>query len=167
MNNEIQFTTIELDKINVWNKQINSSDIAEKRNEIYDFIKKSYTNKNTIKSHLNTLGSVLKKLNKFPDDQKKFIDEAILINNQVTEEAKNQELSDNRKNKQTPFSEIVKYRDKLFKLFENNPTHSLTNIRHLILSLYSYQPPIRRDYKKMEIIYKEPENTNTKDEKKE
>lgn len=47
---------------------------------------------------------------------------------------------------------ILKKRDQLGRLFNKNTSNNLLNLQYLLLSLYTYQPPVRNNYSDVEII---------------
>ena len=130
--------------------------ILKNHNKIYDYIKKTYTNLGTLKSHINVLGMMMKKFNK-PLLYKKYSKESTDINDEYKKsfEDQNHDIENF-----IPFKDIEKKRDEYKKLFENDKTNNKLNLMYLILSLYTYQPPLRMNYDDMMIVNKIPDNDN-------
>ena len=82
----------------------------------------------------------------------KYINEATRINQSVEKQSKNQKVIPSRTTDQLDFSVIETYRDKLKKIWENNLTNNKNNLAYLTICLYTLQPPLRLDYKNMEIV---------------
>ena len=66
--------------------------------------------------------------------------------------AKKQELLPQRKDNFVLFHDIVKRREQFRQLFEQDKTNNKYNLSYVLLSLYTMQPPIRMEYKDMEIV---------------
>ena len=154
------------DKISTWKKNIpeikkHDNDlkwIGIHHKKIYDYIKNTYHNLNSLKSHISILSGILKFLNIHPRYKKKYSLESTELSKKVQYISNNQELSQSRKQNYISFDDIVKKRDELKNLFFINPTHNKYNLMYLILCLYTYQPPIRQEYKDMKIIKIIPKN---------
>jgi hypothetical protein len=133
---------------------INLDDIVKKHKKVYEYIKNKYTNKNTLRGHLTVLGGVLNKMNKLPKISKGYITEAILLQKEIEKESKNQEMKPSRINNFVCFEDIEKRRDELKEAYEKNKIDNKMNLSHVLLSLYTLQPPIRMEYKDMPIVTK-------------
>ena len=154
------------DKISVWSNnipEIKKHDqsykwIGNHHKTIYTYIKTAYTNLNTLKSHISVLASMLKLLGTHPLYQKKYSYESTDLAKEVQNISEHQELAPNRNF--VSLDEIEARRDELLELFRNNKSNNKLNLQSLMLSLYTYQPPIRQNYKDMLIVDKIPDNNN-------
>lgn len=129
--------------------------IKRKHKAVYEYILDSYKNLNTLKNHVNTLGQVLKKLGK-EDLYKIYSKEATELNKASVEQQEDQTISRDRKDNFVCFNDLVKRREEYRELFEENPQNNKLNTNYLILALYTLQPPIRMEYKDMQIVDEEP-----------
>lgn len=118
--------------------------IIEKHESIYQFIKEHYSKPNTIKTHLSTLGKVLR-LNNHPE-WSIYSEESTDINNDIVNINKEQRLTQTEQTNWLTYNDIIKKRDEL------KTTHmaSLKNhYNYLILCLYTLQPPLRSEWSNM------------------
>jgi len=153
-------------KINTWKKHvpnIKSHDekmkwIGSNHAKIYKYIKSSYANLNTLKGHISVLGSMLKLLNVHPEFRKKYSDESTDLNNLQVEKSKKQEMTESRSKNFVTQEEIIKKRDEYRQLFMNNKRNVKYNFIYLILSLYTYNAPLRHQYHDAQIVDVLPNN---------
>jgi hypothetical protein len=129
--------------------------VKQKKEEIAQHIRNKYTNKNSLKSHLVALSQTLKLL-KDMKGYKLYSDQATSLNKEVVKEYKDQKLDPKRRDNFVCFEDIIKRRDELGKLWENDKANNKANLLYLILSLYTYQPPLRQDWKDVRISKKKP-----------
>jgi len=141
----MEFTKNESEKFSTWKNQISDlnkiSDLKKHHEKVYEMIKSNYTNENSIKTHLLALGSILKKIKGPIKAIKKYNNEAVIINNNIVDILKNNEPDEKRCENFVSSKELNKKRKSL-EFFTSNKE----NIQHLILSLYTLQPPIRMNY---------------------
>jgi hypothetical protein len=123
--------------------------------KIYNYIKDTYTKKNSLKSHISTLGQVVKLLGN-EKAYNEYSAESTAIQKQVSKQNKEQQTDPDRLNNFVCFDDIVKRRDEFGKRFEEAPNDNKLNLSHLLLSLYTYQPPLRQDWKDVLITEKKP-----------
>jgi hypothetical protein len=83
---------------------------------------------------------------------KTYSKRAIAIQKDIENDLSNQSVSDNRKDHYITFDEIVQRRDNLKLEFEAEPTNYKKHLKYLLLCLYTYQCPIRKEYKNMMIV---------------
>src|SRR5690606_15349091 len=74
----------------------------------------------------------------------------------VSKQNKEQQTDPERLNNFVCFEDIVKRRDEFGKRFEEAPNDNKLNLSHLLLSLYTYQPPLRQDWKDVLITENKP-----------
>lgn len=148
-------------KINVWKNEIkdiprhddNLKWILNHHKLIFKFINEKYTNLNTLRSHISALTSIIKALRGQNSHlYKKYSKEAIRVQKIIESEQSNQTVSDNRKERYFTFDAIEQRREHFKKLFQADPTNNKLNLQYLVLCLYTYQPPLRMDYKDMLIV---------------
>ena len=94
--------------------------VPKKHKEIYEYIKDSYKNFNTLKNHVNTLSQVLKKLGKTELHQR-YSKEATEYNKLSVEKQDEQTLQKDRVNNFVCFKDLVKRREEYKELFEADP----------------------------------------------
>jgi predicted nucleic acid-binding protein len=87
----------------------------------------------------------------------KYSSESTNLNNIVNENYKYQIIDPKRLNNYVTYSELVERREMLNDMFLNNDTLTNTqlyylNMKHLILSVYTMQPPLRHEYKDLIIL---------------
>ena len=152
-------------KISTWEKKLpelvqdnNYKWIAKNHKNFYEYITSHYTNKNTLKGHISVLAGVLRELDTLPRIQKQYSKVATELCLELQDESKKQELLPQRKENFVFFQDIVKRREQFKQLFENDKTNNKNNLSWILLSLYTYQPPIRMEYKDMEIVTVLPKN---------
>ena len=151
------------DRISTWINNLpqlkgsltNGNWIKKNHNTIYKDLTERYTNKNSLKSHLSTLAVVLKELNSLKP-YKLYSDISTAIQKQVSNKAKEQVMDDKRKANFVCFDDIVKRRDELRDRFRADKTDNKTNLLYVLLSLYTYQAPLRQDWKDVIITKKKP-----------
>ena len=148
------------DKINTWR---NALDIKPSKgyqwifnnfDDIYGYIQE-YENIDSRRSHLNNLAQMMKYLNK-ESLYKKLSEEATDLNKEIVKNADNQELSEDRKLNYVSYEDLIKVREERKKLWKLNPENNKLNQQYLILALYTMQPPLRQDYKDMQIVEERP-----------
>jgi len=122
---------------------------------IYQDLVERYENKNSLKSHVSTLAVVLKLLNDMKS-YKLYSETSTALQKQVSKKAKEQVLDVKRKDNFVCFDDIVKRRDELRDRFRADKTDNKTNLLYVLLSLYTYQPPLRQDWKDVIITNKKP-----------
>ena len=161
----MDFTKNLKDKINVWKNDIidikkhdsKYAWILKNHKKIYNHIVNKYTNLNSLRSHISALTSIIKAMrgsNSYLYKQYSKI--AIKIQKQIEGEQSNQTVPENRKDHYVTFEEIEQRREKIKGLFIADPTNNKLNLQYLVLCLYTYQPPIRTEYKNMRIVDKIP-----------
>jgi hypothetical protein len=123
--------------------------------KIYNYINGTYTKKNSLKSHISTLGQVVKLLGN-EKAYNKYSAESTAIQQQISKQNKEQQIDPERLDNFVCFEDIVKRRDEFRKRFEESPTDNKLNLSYLLLSLYTYQPPLRQDWKDVLITEKKP-----------
>ena len=155
------------DKVKTWLNNIpgikgsldNLNWINRYHRKIYKYINDTYTKKNSLKSHLSTLGQIVKLLG----NERAYFQysaESTAIQKQISKQNKEQQTDPERLNNFVCFNDIVKRRDEFGKRFEEAPNDNKLNLSHLLLSLYTYQPPLRQDWKNVMITdTKPPVNT--------
>lgn len=148
-------------RISVWKKNIltikkhdhNFNWIVKNHKLIENFIKSNYTNLNSLRSHLSTLTAIIKhKKGENSRIYKHYSKKAIAIQKKIEDGYKDQTLPKNRVGNHVSFEEIEKRREQLKELFNENKTDHKLNLQYLLLALYTYQPPLRQDYKDMMIV---------------
>jgi len=150
-------------RISVWKNNIpdikshNKNWIRDNHEVIYNYIKNNYANKNTIKSHLSTLAQIMK-MAKNDQFYKKYSDESTDLSKSVQDSYLDQTVPINRN--YISLEEIEHRRDELKDMFNADPSNNKLNEQYLILCLYTYQPPIRMEYKNMQIVDTIPNNTD-------
>ena len=132
--------------------------IYKNHKRIYDYIKKKYTNKNTLKLHISVLAGVIKMLkgDKSKIYQKYSLEATNLMKDIQDSYLDNTHISKNRVDNFVTLQEIETQRDELGKLFNEDRSDNKLNLQYLLLCLYTYQPPIRQEYKDMLIVNKIP-----------
>jgi len=123
--------------------------------QLSEHLLEKYTNKNSLKAHLIALSQVLKLL-KDSKGYKLYSDQATALNKEVVKESKDQKIDPKRRNNFVCFEDIVKRRDELGERFREDKTNNKTNLLYLLLSLYTYQPPLRQDWKDVRISKTKP-----------
>lgn len=110
--------------------------------------------KGSIYTQRNWLLAIAKmmKLMGYDEESKPFYAKVVELNNKVTNNDKNQKLTDKRVEEFVDYSTIVKKRDQLGRLYKKDPTNKLINIQNLLLNLYTRIPPLRNDYSDCKII---------------
>jgi len=130
----------------------NNGDIIPKRHLIYEYIVNGGDySKNTQKAHLLSLAKVLRIEKKFLKDAEKYIDKSIEIKKSVIADYTKQILTKAQAAKFLTYPQLLEVREKLenqytnFKLYKNHQ-------KVLLLSLYTLQPPLRKnDY--LDMLY--------------
>lgn len=158
----MEITKSQLNHIRTWVNKAGIEDanlesfdwIKDNHKQIHEYIEDSYTNLNTKKSHINTLSQILKKLKK-TKLYKDYSEEATNLNKKSVEIQEAQETKPDRIEDFVCFDDIVKRREELKKVFEKNSSEK-NNLKYLMLALYTLQPPIRQEYREMEIVNKKP-----------
>jgi len=152
-------------KVSTWEKKIpelvqdnNYKWIAKNHKKIYEYITTHYTNKNTLKGHISVLAGILRALDTLPLIQKRYSKIATELCLELQDESKKQELLPQRKENFVFFQDIVKRREQFRELFLNDKTNNKYNLSWVLLSLNTYQPPIRMEYKDMQIVDALPKN---------
>ena len=156
------------DKVRTWLNNIsgikgsldNLNWVNRYHRKIYKYINDTYTKKNSLKSHLSTLGQIVKLLG----NERAYFQysaESTAIQKQISKQNKEQQTDPERLNNFVCFNDIVKRRDEFGKRFEEAPNDNKLNLSHLLLSLYTYQPPLRQDWKNVSITETKPP-VNTK-----
>ena len=152
-------------KISTWEKKLpelvkndNYNWTAKKLKQIFEYIMKNYENKNTLKGHLSVLAGILKALDTQPRAQKRYSKMATELCLELQNESKNQELSPQRKDNFVSLEDIIKRREQFKYAFEQDRTNNKYNLSWVLLSLYTMQPPMRMEYKNMEIVNVLPRN---------
>ena len=124
---------------------------------IYSHIMKTYDNLNTLKSHLSALAVIFRTLLGVKSRlYKKYSAISTDLNKKVEDAYKDQ----TPKKDSITLSEIEQKRDELKELYEKDKTNKKINLQYLLLSLYTYQPCLRQDYKNMLVVNKVPNKTD-------
>ena len=149
------------DKVNVWKNEITEIKkhdaklnwILKNHSKIIKFVRNKYKNMNSLRTYISALTSIMKAL-KGPNSTlyKRYSKEAISIQNQIQHDQNEQRIPENRKHTYVTFEEIERTREKIRQMFSADPTDVKLNQQYLVLCLYTYQPPIRREYKSMPIM---------------
>ena len=152
-------------KVSTWEKKLpelvkdnNYKWIAKNHKKIYEYITQHYTNKNTLKGHISVLAGILRALDTLPLVQKKYSKIATELCLELQDESKKQELLPQRKENFVFLQDIIKRREQFIQLFEQDKANNKNNLSWVLLSLYTMQPPIRMEYKDMEIVTVLPKN---------
>lgn len=107
-------------------------------------IKKKYSNKNSQKTYISAVMSYVRDN---VEDNKILLDKYNKVHKQLREQVKS-ELSNNTKSdKFIEWQDIIEYREEL----KENAQDAKSFLDYLILSLYSYNPPLRSDYGQVKI----------------
>ena len=161
----MELSTDYMMKVSTWEKKLpelfkdnNYKWIATNHKKIYEYITKHYTNKNTLKGHISVLAGILRTLDTLPLIQKKYSKISTDLCLELQNESKKQELSPQRKENFVFLDDFIKRREQFKQLFEQDKTNNKNNLSWVLLSLYTYQPPIRMEYKSMEIVSVLPKN---------
>lgn len=127
--------------------------IKKNHKKIYDYIKK-YENQNTIKTHLNDLGVILRDYFSVGNEiYSKYLNESLKLKKEIEEELKEQKLSPKEIKNFVTLDDIIEKRKELKEKFEENPKDRKIMFQYLFISLQSYIPPLRRqEYRNMEIV---------------
>ena len=126
--------------------------VATHHKKIYKYIKDTYANKNTIKGHISVLAGILAKIDKFPRIRKKYSDESTTLFKELEDESKEQVLKPQRVANFICFEDIVKRMNEYKQLLLSDKTNNKYNLTWVLLSLYTFQPPIRMEYKNIEPV---------------
>lgn len=155
-------------KIKFWLKNIpelkkystdNLGWIKKYHRTIYDFAKEKYSNLNTRKGHIQVLAGMLKLLGGGKRYAQKYSKKAVDYAGRLEHEAKDQTMKPERKENFVTYDEICNQREKYKALFEENKSNIKNNLTYLLLSLYTMIPPLRQEYRDMEILNKSVTNT--------
>lgn len=160
MTTTTKYSKANQERINTWFKQIpninNEVDVIKHHDDVYKWIKKKYTNINTLKSHLSTLAVVFRETKANNTAYKKYSAEATKLNEQSVETAKKGGLVAGRDF--VPWDSLVNTRTRLKKQYDKDKTNVHNNLLHLLVCLYTLQPPLRTEYKDMQIITDKAQN---------
>lgn len=119
---------------------------------IHDFIISKYDNLNTRGIHFYVLATVMSELDHTILQEKYTI---------LSSESKNKHnalyydkniLTNRQKTNNVTWNQLMTKRKELKKLFYEDTTNNCNNMLFLVISLYTYQPPLRLDYVNMKII---------------
>ena len=125
--------------------------VLEHKEKIREYIENEYGNHNTKAHHLQTLTAMLKRGKCKKAERMELVQEYKQEKEQYMEEKKDNEPSEDY----LDYDSICKIRD----VYKNHD-----HFKYLILSLYTYWPPIRSEWFDMEIGYSETENCIYKNE---
>lgn len=135
--------------IRTWSNKLNGTNdiqwVLANHEKIAELIEQ-YDNINTKKTHYISLSNVFKKLRR-TKLQTLYINKAVELNKEHTENMLDQQPV----HEHVEFKTIEHVRDSL-----DDYVSAKDNLLHLILSLYTYRPPIRNDYGSMRIVSKLP-----------
>lgn len=129
----------------------NPKDIIEK---LYNHKYKNNKNYNvkTIKNYITGICSYIKLNNlndKYKTEYKEYNDELIKLSQIIKSEYDEQKPPEHKIDSIITWDKFIKKRDELYK-------SKYASSEHLLLSMYSYIPPVRQDYGNIRIFYKEP-----------
>lgn len=161
------------DKINRWRKvaldkpaykikpTANPSDISwvgKHHKQIHNMIKDIYTNPSSYNAHINALYNILLAIDKVK--YKTYARNLILEHKEkgrvVLAKTKEQTLSQSEKDNFVCFDDMRRARDEWYEIWMKDPKDNMANMIHLILSLYTYLPPVRMNYIDMQFIVEHP-----------
>jgi hypothetical protein len=154
------------DKIASWNEPLrelgetlpkNKDDLtyyAKNHIKIAKMIRDKYTNENTINLHLSVLYHVLLSVDKvkYKQQARNYILDTKARRVIIEKASKSQVLTKSEIKNFECFDVIERKRDELFMLWMKKPEKVSLNMQHLILALYTYLPPVRDNYREMELI---------------
>lgn len=151
------------DKIKTWLNNVpgikgsldNINWVNKHHKKIYNHIKDTYTKKNSLKTHISSLAQVMKLLGN-EKAYKLYSADSTTLHKQVSKENKEQTTDPERLKNFVCFEDIVKRREEFRKRFEDNPNDNKANLSHILLSLYTYRPPLRQDWKDVIITEEKP-----------
>lgn len=132
--------------------KLTCDNIKVRHKEIYEYINKEYDNPGSRKSHIVSLITMLKKENIDDCEITQYQKEVNKLNILLMSEQEKQKLTTRQLENYVNYEDIVRRREEYRKVCEMKPKNNKINIIHLILSLYSYIPPIRLEYSDMKII---------------
>lgn len=120
--------------------------------QVYNLVINAYSNLNSLKTHLNNLGVVLRDKLRKKKDSKKFIDQAVKFNEQQREEKLNKD-DDNIMDDSCfiPVQDLINKYQELKLQYQQDPTNIRLMNKLLIVGLNTYQPPLRRNINDMVI----------------
>ena len=152
-------------KISTWEKKLpelvrdnNYKWIAKNHKKIYEYITANYTNKNTRKGHISVLAGILKALSMQKRAMNKYSKISTELCNERQDESMSQELLPRRIDNYVSLEDVIKRREYYKNLFERDKHNAKNNLSWVLLSLYTMQPPLRQDYKDMQIVDVLPKN---------
>ncbi len=131
--------------------------VFKNHERIYKFILEHYNNMNSRRSHISTLASILRELGKI-DLYEHYSKIAIQLQKKIEDEALDNQLIDSRKDLKITYNDVLQKRNEYKDLFMKDMNNKKLNFQYLILCLYTYQSPLRRDYVNMRIVTSIPKN---------
>lgn len=154
--------------INVFNSFANALHLPKNNNfkalqthhkKVYDYIISKYKNETTRRTYLSALAKLFR-VAKGPESYlyKKYSKLSVQLQKKIELNNLSQTVSPQRIANYITLKEIIKRREELRKLFEQNPEDHKINQQYLLLCLYTMQPPLRMEYKHMEIVNALPSN---------
>jgi hypothetical protein len=143
-------------RLKAWDSKIKdfelSADYIKKNHKnIRKWIDKTYSNNNSIKDNIRALIKVLRYigLDKIADG---YFKEYMTVQKEVDKEAEQGTLTESRKEIFICQDEIIKKRDEMKQIYESDKTNKKNNLMYLMLSVYTYQPPLRSEWFNMRLF---------------
>lgn len=119
-----------------------------------------YVNVNTRKLHYQALAAVFRHLQQ-PQLTKKYSSEASKLHKQSMQAESRQTLSPSERRKWLPLSLVTAKAKELARYVQCHPLDIKANLQHLVLAMYTLQPPLRREYCNMPVVQKAPRAPDT------
>jgi hypothetical protein len=160
----MELTKTHISRVSVWKNKFeiegasieDLSWISLNHETIYGSIKENYENVKTVKAHVSTLSQLLLKLGK------KDLHEKYKAIGSILKKEEDDMYDDNIDDNPINYGEILGKREELRNKYILNKGDNRVNLKYLYLCMVTYQPPLRNDYKCMEIINKEEDIDKTK-----
>lgn len=127
--------------------------VADCWEKIRDWIKTRYTDVATLRINLEVLANLLLAINKhkYREDVRPFFNTGKRLQNLKDAERDESLFTEDELNNLVKYPDLVKERDRWMKAWKEEPKNLKNNMYHLILSLVTYNPPLRKNYHDMEI----------------
>src|SRR5690348_5844275 len=117
--------------------------ILSDHKKIADYIEKKYPKLNTKKTHYIALSNALKILGN-KEKAEKYSDIATEYNEDYVEKTKEQKIKPSREKHYVTWKELMNKRKELKSEVKKYPDYYKINLQYLIVSLFTYQPPLRQ-----------------------